>query len=121
MARTTITAADLLGSYPATPLTADSADYAYAASDLANGNQVAMDGKLLVLVQNTDAGAQTITFTSVVDSKNRLGTITAYSVGIGEFAAFGPFDPDGWKQTDGMFYINTSDVDVKLKVFKIPR
>lgn len=120
MARTTLTPVDLLGSYPTLPISANAADVAFAASDVANGNQVLLNGKVLVLVQNTDVAAQTITFDSVRDGLNRDGDITTYSVGASEFAAFGPFNPAGWKQSDGYLYINTSDADLKILCINIP-
>lgn len=116
MPRTTLTKTNLLGGYPATPLAADSADVVFTAADVANGNQFAPTGKDLVLAYNSGGSPYTVTVTSVVDENNRSGTITTYSIGAGEIAAFGPFPLTGWRQADGYIYLDASNVAVKFAV-----
>jgi len=122
MARLALTAQTPLGSYPALPLVANSADFTWVASgaDFADGAGVTLTGRELVLIRNDNAGAQTVTFTATPDAYGREENITAYSIGIGEYAMFGPFKPDGWMQTDGRLYFAVSAADLYLAVIRIP-
>lgn len=98
-ARVLIAAQSPVGTYPVTPLTADAADLVETAGDATNGHYTPIvNGKTIVIAHNTGAVARTITFTSARDSTfNRLGTITAYSLGAGEISLpFGPFTSEGW-------------------------
>jgi hypothetical protein len=88
-----------VGTYPVTPITANAADLVETAGDAVNGNYTPIvEGKTLVIVHNTGAGARTVTFTSAADPTfNRTGHITAYSLGAGEISKpFGPFRAAGW-------------------------
>ena len=57
-------------------------------------------GNDLVIVEETGGSIQTITFTSVNCAHGRTGDIAAYSLGANEFAIFGAFNVEGWRQTD---------------------
>ncbi len=121
MPRTAITAETTPGSFPVLPVAADSLDLTATAADVGNGNDTTLvNGKTIVLAYNTDAGAQTITFTSIADSRNRTGDITAYSLGIGEMALFGPFVTAGWEQAGNKLYIDASDANVEIFVITLP-
>jgi len=120
MARQSHTAQEPPGKYPATPLTAESADFTWTAADAANKEEVTLTGREIILIRNDDAGAQTVTFDSVVDDKNRKGDITDYSVGAGKYAHFGPFPKDGWAQTDGTLHFEASDANIHIAVIKLP-
>ncbi len=72
-------------------------------ADNANGNYFQSSGFDLVLVDNPTGGALTITFSSVNDPWARTSDITAYSIGAGECAAFGPFKTDGWTSCGNLF------------------
>ena len=91
-----------------------------AAWDNANGNRFIATGKELVLAQNTDVGAQTVTITSVADPYGRTGNVTAFSIPAGGLAIFGPFNVQGWQQSDGYIYIDASVVTVKFSVIVLP-
>ena len=122
MPRTSIT--------PETPLgglgdysSANSADFPMAATtglSGSSGNQFVSSGNDLVYVKNTQAGTQTITFTSVDDPQNRQENITAYELLTGEYAVFGPFGTVGWRQTDNKIYFETSHIDVLVAIFALP-
>jgi len=101
---------------------AGAADFTFAAGTITDGDTFVCTGRELLVVQNTDAGAVTITITSVVDEKNRTGDITTYSVGIGEFACFsiGLTNSKGWKSTAGKVRITVSDADLKVAVLRLP-
>lgn len=118
MTRTAIATQTLEGAYG--DYGADDADMDQTAADEANGNSTAWAGsKLLVIADNQNAGAQTITFTSVTDPQGRTGHITAYSIGIGEIGVFGPFEPLGWMQSDGALYYTASAADVYISVLAL--
>ncbi len=123
MARSTITKTTLVGSYPALPLVADSADLnlqAATGSSGSNGNQIAFSsaGVLYVIAQNTHAStAYTVTFTSKADGYNRTGDISAYSLAAGDVAVFA-FQGAGWKQSDGYLYLEANNVAVKFAAWE---
>jgi hypothetical protein len=98
------------------------ADFTFAAGTITDGDTFVCTGRDLLIVKNTDAGATTITITSVVDEKNRTGDITTYSVGIGEYAIFpiGLTNNLGWKDTSGKVRITVSDADLKVAVIRLP-
>jgi len=122
MARLVLTPKVLLPGYPVTPLTAESADFTWTAAGaaFADGAGFQLTGKEILLVQNTNAGAQTVTILSVIDPYKRTGDITTYSVGIAEFAVFPMFPVDGWRQADGQLYFAATATDVKFSVLRLP-
>ena len=124
MARLALTpqAPPSLNGYPALPLSADSADLTFtpAGASFADGAGFAMSGRELLIVRNPTAGALTATITSVADRRKRTGNITAYSIGAGELAVFGPFPPEGWQQSDGQLYIAGSAAGLEFAVLRLP-
>ncbi len=122
MAKVTITKTAALGEYGDYSV-ASAADLALTAADVANKNQFLFRPRDLLIVQNTDAGAQTFTVSSVADRKTgRIEDITAYSLAAGEIAVVGPFlDGDGWMQADGYIYVEASAATVKFGVVQQPR
>lgn len=118
MAVTAITVKETSGVYPALPLTANSADFTFGAVDLTDGGEFVSDGTELILVQNTDAGTATFTIESVADGRRRTGSITAYSMGTGEFACF-HVGGEGWvSPTTGKITVKVSDVQVLVAVIR---
>lgn len=122
MARLPLTPQSPPGSYPATPLAANAADFEWtpAGGDFGDGAGFALTGRELLLVRNDNVGAQTVTISSVPDEKRRKGDITTYSIDPGEYAVFGPFLVDGWVQSDGQLYIAASATDVAFAVLRLP-
>jgi len=121
MARATLTRTTILGPYPTLQPAADSLDVVMTACDVANGNQFVLDGPMILIVQNTDgASARTFTLTSLADPMNRTGDVTAYSVGIGEIAAFYFGQVAGWRQTDGYLYLSGSNAALKFGIIRLP-
>lgn len=120
MPRTTLPIIDAPGSYPTLPLSANSRDIVFTAGDAGNNNQFLATGREIVIVQNSGAGARTVTFLSVADRFGRTGDMTAYSLGAGEFGLFGPFQLDGWRQTDGYVYTNPEHAEIKYAVIRLP-
>lgn len=120
MARVLVAAQTPPGAYPSFPISANSLDMDFQASDNSLGNYTPLvDNKTYVLAWNTDTGAHTITFTSAADTFNRTGDITSYSIGAGEIAQFGPFRTAGWSQS-GQLWIDTTDVTIELAVITLP-
>jgi hypothetical protein len=121
MARVLIAAQTLPGPYPALPVTPGS-DLAMQAGDVGLGNYTPLvDGKTVVLVQNTDSGARTVTFASVADAPfSRKGDISAYSLAAGKIRPFGPFKSAGWAQAGAQLWIDVSDATVKVAVITLP-
>lgn len=121
MARTNIVAQTLLGAYPTLPITAGGADPGFTSnSDPTDRSTALIDTKTVVIAHNTDVSSHTITFTSVADSLNRPGDITAYSVAAGGISIFGPFRASGWAQTGNVLFIDVSDAHVELAVITLP-
>lgn len=122
MARQTLTKLTAQGSFPVIPLTALSADLTLTAADATNKEQFASSGKDLVVAFNSGVSARTVTITSVADAKNnRTGDITTYALAAGKYAFFGPFERNGWMQSDGNIYLEASHADVKWGVIALPQ
>lgn len=120
MARLVITPAVPKGSYPTLPITADTADIVFAvAGTYTDGEGWANTGREILLAYNSGASPYTVTISSVA-YLGRVGDVTAYSLAAGEFAMFGPFDPKGWNQADGMVYVVGSNALVKFCVIQLP-
>lgn len=121
MPRTNVAAQSLPSTYyPTLPLSGGSADIAFTATDAATDMDTALvDGKTMVLVKNEDVDPQTVTFTSVVDSLNRVGDIEAYSVAAGKVARFGPFKLAGWSAA-GKLQWDVSDPLLRSAVIQLP-
>ena len=122
MARLDLTVLDPVNGYPSLPLDANSADVAFTAAgaSFADGAAFPYTGRELLLVRNANAGAQTVTISSVPDSHQRTGDITAYSLAAGEIAAFFLHRTEGWRQSDGKLYIAASAADVEFAVIRLP-
>lgn len=116
MARTPLVVTTLEGAYG--DYGAGEADITMAAADIAVQNDFTLNEGDIVFAHNTSGGALTVTINSVADEKGRTGDITTYSVGAGEYAAFGPFTRPGWVQTTGKLHLEASGVAVKLGVLR---
>ena len=118
MPRTSIASQTPKGPYPGT-VSANLLDITYTAIDSTNHNQTLWAGnRMLLVARNSGAGARTITFTSIADSHNRTGDVTAFSMGAGEYAAF-LFERDGWQQTDGYLYFTGEHAEVLVAVLAL--
>jgi hypothetical protein len=95
---------------------ADEADVTMAAADPTNGNMFRASGKDVVLAHNSGAAAHTVTITSAADPYGRTRDISAYSLGAGEIAVFGPFGTTGWMAPDGYIYLSADSAEVRFGV-----
>lgn len=118
MAREPVTVTVLEGSFG--DYGAGDADVTMTVPHVANMAYHVLQEGDIVVAHNTEAGAQTITFSSVADLETgRSGDITTYSIGIGEYAAFGPFTFRGWRQpTTGWLHYQVTHIDVLLGVLR---
>lgn len=115
MARTRLTPVAATGPFPTAGVVATP-----VALDTSNGNVVAMSGRDLVLIFNSDSASHTVTFASTPDPQGRTGNITAEAVAAGVYKIFGPFGKLGWMQSGGDLFIDCSDATVKASVIQIP-
>lgn len=115
MPRTALTVTQMGGAYASAGVVATE-----QAADVGNGNYIPLTGGEVVVARNTNSGstAHTVTFTSVADSEGRTGDITGESIAAGAVHVFGPFQPNGWKQTDGRLYIDANHAEIKFSVYK---
>jgi len=88
------------------------------------GDTIAITGREILLIWNSSATTTyTVTISSQVDSQNRTGDITAYSLALGEFAYFtgGLTNQPGWKNTStGLITITPSNAAIKWALLKLP-
>lgn len=105
---------------PFATIAANGADFTFAAGTITDGDTFACTGREILLVKN-GTGTNTITITSVANAKARTGDITTYSLGAGEFAAFGVglTNTPGWKSS-GVIRITVSSAEVSVAVLKLP-
>jgi hypothetical protein len=99
------------------PITANAADDVDRA-DVANKKPV-QGSRDILLAQNSDpTNPYTVTLTSASDSHKRTGDVTAYTLQAGDISVFGPFELEGWRQTDGYFYLEANNAAVKFGILK---
>ena len=120
MARTAITAAAIRQlSAQHTTVAAGDAEIVTEAGDDVDGNETPCTGSELLVVVNPGASPYTVSITAAPDEIGRAGSISAYSVPAGENHIFGPFPTNGWKQTDGMLYVDVSDATLEIGILKV--
>lgn len=124
MARDTITAL-----YPQAvnkgSISANAADRPFTATNATNDCRMKISGKEYLDFFNSGLAAKTVTIDSVKDPVyGRLGSVTAYSIGAGEYAQFGPFSQDAWQQTSGddagYMTFEAEHADVLVRAVKFP-
>jgi hypothetical protein len=119
-APTAITVQQMKGPFDA--VVATGFDFTWAASTLTDGDTFVCTGRELLLVQNTTAGALTITVTSTPDDKGRSGDITSYSVGANGFSVIpvGLTTSAGFRSSAGTIRITCSAITLKVAVLRLP-
>lgn len=115
MARVAVTKTPAPGSYAGT-----STVLTMGNGSTGDGLYLALTGKEVLVIQNTNVGAQTWTATSVANSYGRTEDITAESIAAGAIRIFGPVALEGWQQTNGQFYFTASSTDIKFGVIVLP-
>lgn len=89
------------------------------AADITDKNQFRLTGKEILIARNSGASARTVTITSVAVN-GRTGDITADSIAPGATHVYGPFDLNGWQQTDGYLYFEANNAEVLFTVIELP-
>jgi hypothetical protein len=91
-----------------------------AAMDAANGNSFVPTGREVLIFQNTDTVAHTITITSVADERGRLDTsLTNYSLPAGAVIAIEFLSITGWAVgIGGVVTMTTTSALVKVAVLQ---
>jgi hypothetical protein len=90
-----------------------------AAMDASNGNSYVATGQEILLFENSDTAAHTITITSVADALGRSDTsLTTYSIAASGFAAIQMKYLAGWLETGALIYLTTSSALVKVAVLR---
>ena len=118
MARVTVTPNTILGPHPSSP-SAGAFAITMNACDATSGNQFTMAGNEILVFINT-AGSDTagFTLTSRGDSLNRTGNLTG-TIASASYAAYYAGDLEGWRQTDGYFYLTGSTTSLKFAVLRL--
>jgi hypothetical protein len=122
MTATVITVQDVLAPFSTSSGSAGAHDFTWAASSGSVTDAFTCSGRDLLLANNTDGGALTITIASVDDEKGRSEPITAYSMAAGDFAVFGVglTNSKGWMDTSKKITVTTSGSNLKLAVLNLP-
>jgi len=109
----------IVGPYPAAlPVSAGALAVTMTAADASNGNSFVLTGSEILLIQNTDSSAHTVTISSVAIN-GRTGDITTYSVAANSIAAFSfRGGVSGWQQTDGTVHLAVSSALIYFGVIK---
>lgn len=87
-------------------------------SDVANGNKVSLDTDILLIMDNTNVGAQTVTVTSQNDPFGRTADIAAFSLAAG-VRANRLFKAVGWSNGNGDLLVTGSHADMKIEAYKV--
>jgi hypothetical protein len=99
---------------------AGEADLTMTAADAANYEEVSFTGNEIIIAHNTGASERNVTISSVADSQGRDGDISSYALAAGDYAVFGPFELEGWRQSGGKLYFQADNAEVKFGVVKLP-
>jgi hypothetical protein len=113
MARTHLTAVDMPGA-----LDYDGTTITFAASDVANGNDVVFTGREVIIVRNDGGSPYTITIASAADHLGRTRDCVASLIATAH-AVLGPFPKYGWDQA-GYLNINGNNAGIMIAVVRLP-
>jgi len=119
MARKTHSVITPLGSRNDYSVAGDAA-FSWNSSDTVEKDQLQMRGgrgQELLLARNTDSVPHLVTIEGVPDPFGRTITVS-YTLPQRSFAAFGPFEPVGWRQPDGNLYFNADNSSVEFAVLR---
>ena len=116
MSRTTLTPVAI----STNPYATTGVPLVFTAGNVADGNDFASTGREILVAQNTDSGAHTVTVASVADTFGRLGNITADSIAAGDYRVYQIFPQLFWAQTGNLINVNVDSATVELAVLKLP-
>jgi hypothetical protein len=116
MARTSITSIVGPGAYPGALTTFAWTDLGVTGTD---GHQFTLTGAEVVLVKNISGSGQPVQLFSVDDSFGRAENIIS-TIAANGYSVIGPMKLDGWLQTDGNFYLDSTSTAIKAAIIKVP-
>jgi hypothetical protein len=94
--------------------------YTFAACS-ADKNYAVYSEKLYLHAINSHAtDPKTVTIDGLADEYGRTGSITAYSLTAGQYAVFGPFPSELFKQSNGTITFEGSSTDIKFAAIIVP-
>lgn len=119
MAARAIIAAQTLAA-PTLTFLAGAADITETAANVADGDEIVLDGTEVLIVHNTHAAdAGTITIAAKNDPFGRTGSVNAYSVAAGKISVFNLRDVDLFAQATGEVHINCSAATMKVAALRV--
>ncbi|PWG13902.1 hypothetical protein DF268_08515 [Streptomyces sp. V2] len=91
---------------------------AAVAGDVANGNSVANDGRVVLVVKNTNASstARTVTFAFTKTVDGQAVTARAETIPAGETQVFGPFPPTDYGTS---LAVNADNAELTVQVIRV--
>jgi hypothetical protein len=121
MTATAIVVQQLLSPFPATPLTANSADLTFTALTVTEGDVFTCTGREVILIANGE-GTNTLTISSADDEKGRSEDITSYSLAANDHAVFsqGLTNSQGWKNSSSQIKLTPSSANILCAVVRLP-
>lgn len=90
----------------------------FTAADVSNGNRYTHNGRQILQARNSGATTRNIVVTSGL-LKGRSKTIASIPILAGETLTFPKHSIDGWKQTDGFFYVSADHAEVLFAVLDL--
>lgn len=116
MARTTITPLSAPGAYGGALSTIAETDLGTTGT---NGHQFTLTGAELVLIRNISGAGVAVTLFSVDDPFGRQEDVTTTVPANGQ-AVIGPMKLDGWMQSDGYLYLESTSTALKAAILRVP-
>lgn len=91
---------------------------AATAGDVANGNSIANDGRVVLIVKNTNGAstARTITFTTAKSVDGLTFPVRSETIPAGETQVFGPFPPTDYGTT---LAFNVDNVELTVQAVRV--
>lgn len=91
---------------------------AATAGDAVNGNSTANDGRVVLIVRNTNGAstARTITFQTTVSVDGLTAPVRSESIPAGETQIFGPFSPNDYGTT---LAYNVDNAELTIQALRV--
>lgn len=116
MARTTITKITAPGAYAGALTTFAWTDLGTTGTD---GHQFTLTGAEVVLLKNISGAGQPVQLFSVDDNLGRQENVLS-TIAANGYSVIGPMKLEGWQQSDGYFYLDSTSTAIKAAILKIP-
>lgn len=111
MVRQIVAAVTAPGRYPT-----DGVVVTPTAANVTDKEKIRITGRELILAHNAGDSTRAVTIDSVA-LNGRTGNISD-SIAAGAIHVYGPFDLDGWQQTDGYLNCEAAHSDIKWMVIR---